>query len=76
MIGKYHIASLLSLYFGDNMFLFHRLKITSTPEGLIRLEIDSCAPNDSGAYKLAITNEHGKKVALCAVAVTRKYFSN
>lgn len=48
-----------------------RLKITSTPEGLIRLEIDSCAPNDSGAYKLAITNEHGKKVALCAVAVTR-----
>uniref|UniRef100_A0A1A9ZZH6 Obscurin n=1 Tax=Glossina pallidipes TaxID=7398 RepID=A0A1A9ZZH6_GLOPL len=48
------------------------VKITSTPEGLIKLEIEQCLPNDSGAYKLAITNEHGKKVALCAVAITPK----
>lgn len=50
------------------------IKITTTPQGLIQLEIEECEPNDSGAYKLAITNEHGKKVALCAVAVNRKYF--
>ncbi|XP_059224502.1 obscurin isoform X2 [Stomoxys calcitrans] len=48
------------------------IKITTTPEGLCKLEIEECTPNDSGAYKLAITNEHGKKVALCAVAVTPK----
>ncbi|XP_075169287.1 obscurin isoform X4 [Haematobia irritans] len=51
------------------------IKITTTPEGLCKLEIEECTPNDSGAYKLAITNEHGKKVALCAVAVTPKPLS-
>ncbi|XP_011291978.1 obscurin isoform X5 [Musca domestica] len=48
------------------------IKITTTPQGLCKLEIEECQPNDSGAYKLAITNEHGKKVALCAVAVSPK----
>ncbi|XP_046810938.1 obscurin isoform X2 [Lucilia cuprina] len=48
------------------------IKITTTPQGLIKLEIEECVPNDSGAYKLAVTNEHGKKVALCAVAVNPK----
>lgn len=52
---------------------FFSIKITTTPQGLCKLEIEECAPIDSGAYKLAITNEHGKKVALCAVAVTRKH---
>lgn len=57
-------------------FSIFSIKITTTPEGLIKLEIEECLPNDSGAYKLAVTNEHGKKVALCAVAVNRKYSIN
>ncbi|XP_017836914.1 obscurin isoform X3 [Drosophila busckii] len=46
-----------------------RVKLSNTPEGLVKLEINNCEPNDSGAYKLIISNPHGEKVALCAVAV-------
>ncbi|XP_034109415.1 obscurin isoform X3 [Drosophila albomicans] len=45
------------------------VKLTTSPEGLVKLEISNCQPNDSGAYKLIISNPHGEKVALCAVAV-------
>lgn len=54
--------------------LLYRVKMTTTPEGLVKLEINNCEPNDSGAYKLVISNPHGQKVALCAVAVKRKYY--
>lgn len=47
--------------------------MSTSPEGLIKLEINHAEPNDSGAYKLVISNPHGEKIALCAVAVKRKY---
>lgn len=47
--------------------------MSTSPEGLIKLEINHAQPNDSGAYKLVISNPHGEKIALCAVAVKRKY---
>lgn len=50
------------------------MKATSTPDGLVKLEIEKCVPNDSGAYKLCISNPHGEKLALCAVAVKRMIF--
>lgn len=47
--------------------------MSTSPEGLIKLEINHSEPNDSGAYKLVVSNPHGEKIALCAVAVKRKY---
>ncbi|XP_030557678.1 obscurin isoform X1 [Drosophila novamexicana] len=57
---------------GDEIKASPRLKLSSTPEGMVKLEIEKCQPNDSGAYKLVISNPHGQKVALCAVAVKPK----
>ncbi|XP_026836119.1 obscurin isoform X2 [Drosophila erecta] len=54
---------------GDEVKPSESIKISTNPDGLVRLEINSCQPNDSGAYKLIISNPHGEKVALCAVAV-------
>ncbi|KRF85677.1 uncharacterized protein Dvir_GJ19688, isoform B [Drosophila virilis] len=57
---------------GDEIKASPRIKLSSTPEGMVKLEIEKCQPNDSGAYKLVISNPHGQKVALCAVAVKPK----
>ncbi|XP_064554448.1 obscurin isoform X2 [Drosophila montana] len=57
---------------GDEIKTSPRIKLSSTPEGMVKLEIEKCQPNDSGAYKLVISNPHGQKVALCAVAVKPK----
>nr|XP_016928763.1 obscurin isoform X5 [Drosophila suzukii] len=54
---------------GDEVKPSESVKISTNPDGLVRLEINHCEPNDSGAYKLIISNPHGEKVALCAVAV-------
>lgn len=54
------------------MYPCFSVKLSTSPEGLVKLEINNCQPNDSGAYKLIISNPHGEKVALCAVAVKRK----
>ncbi|XP_043948228.1 obscurin isoform X2 [Drosophila biarmipes] len=54
---------------GDEVKPSESVKISTNPDGLVRLEINHCEPNDSGAYKLVISNPHGEKVALCAVAV-------
>uniref|UniRef100_A0A6P4FNS7 Muscle M-line assembly protein unc-89 isoform X5 n=1 Tax=Drosophila rhopaloa TaxID=1041015 RepID=A0A6P4FNS7_DRORH len=54
---------------GDEVKPSEGVKISTNPDGLVKLEITNCQPNDSGAYKLIISNPHGEKVALCAVAV-------
>lgn len=50
--------------------------MTKTPDGIVKLEIEHAKPADCGAYKLVISNPNGENVALCAVAVKRKCFSN
>ncbi|RZF43883.1 hypothetical protein LSTR_LSTR007219 [Laodelphax striatellus] len=47
-----------------------RRKITVSPDGLVKLTIDSMKPADSGAYKLEITNTNGKAQSICAVVVS------
>nr|XP_043066936.1 obscurin [Drosophila bipectinata] len=54
---------------GDEVKPSEGVKISTSPDGLVKLEITDCQPNDSGAYKLILSNPHGEKVALCAVAV-------
>lgn len=46
--------------------------MSTTPDGLIKLEIEHAKPADCGAYKLVISNPNGDVSALCAVAVKRK----
>ena len=50
-----------------------RVKLTNNPDGTVKLEIENASPADSGAYKLVLSNPNGENVALCAVAVKRKY---
>lgn len=50
------------------------IKLTNTPDGAIKLEIEHAQPGDCGAYKLVISNPNGENVALCAVAVKRMLF--
>lgn len=57
---------------GDEVIPNDNLKCTLTPDGIVELSIKSCAPSDSGAYKLVAKNPHGSEVGLCAVAVTPK----
>lgn len=57
------------------LFLF-RIKLTNTPDGVIKLEIAHAQPSDCGAYKLVVANPHGESAALCAVAVKRKITLN
>lgn len=47
------------------------IKLSCTPEGAVKLEIEHAQPADCGAYKLVISNPNGENVALCAVAVKR-----
>lgn len=49
------------------------VKLTNTPDGVVKLEIEHAKPSDCGAYKLVIANPHGESAALCAVAVKRKF---
>lgn len=53
---------------------FFSIKITSLPDGTVKLEIDHVKPTDSGAYKLVLSNPNGESIAICAVAVKRKLF--
>lgn len=50
------------------------IKMTNTPDGVVKLEIDQAQPSDCGAYKLVISNPNGENAALCAVAIKRMYF--
>lgn len=50
---------------------FCSIKLTKTPDGVVKLEIDQAKPSDCGAYKLVISNPNGENAALCAVAVKR-----
>lgn len=50
------------------------VKLTNTPDGTVKLEIEHAKPSDCGAYKLVISNPNGESSALCAVAVKRKPF--
>lgn len=47
------------------------VKVSQTPDGAIKLEIEHAKPEDCGAYKLVLTNPNGENVSLCAVAVKR-----
>lgn len=53
------------------MRYFNRIKLTNTPDGVVKLEIAQALPSDCGAYKLVISNPNGESAALCAVAVKR-----
>ncbi|XP_037951991.1 obscurin isoform X2 [Teleopsis dalmanni] len=53
---------------GEEIHPGEHIKITSVP-GKLKLEIEHALPNDSGAYKLVLSNPCGTEVALCAVAV-------
>lgn len=53
---------------------FFSIKITSLPDGTVKLEIEHVKPTDSGAYKLVLSNPNGESIAICAVAVKRKFF--
>lgn len=57
-----------------NFLYFFSIKLTSLPDGTVKLEIDSVKPTDSGAYKLVLSNPNGESIAICAVAVKRKLF--
>lgn len=48
------------------------VKLTQTPEGTIKCEIEHMKPEDCGAYKVVIENPNGKNESMCAVAVTRE----
>lgn len=54
--------------------MFFSIKITSLPDGTVKLEIEHVKPTDSGAYKLVLSNPNGESIAICAVAVKRKFF--
>lgn len=49
-----------------------RIRTQLLPDGTVKLSIDKCRPEDSGAYKLVVKNPNGETAGLCAVAVTRK----
>lgn len=54
--------------------LQNSVHLTNAPDGTIKLEIENAQPEDSGAYKLVVSNPSGENAALCAVAVKRNYF--
>lgn len=52
------------------------VKLTQTPEGTIKCEIEHMKPEDCGAYKVVIENPNGKNESMCAVAVTRECYKS
>lgn len=52
-------------------FIYFSIQMCTTPDGLVKLEIEHAKPSDCGAYKLVISNPNGDVSALCAVAVKR-----
>lgn len=53
--------------------IFNSIKLTNTPDGVVKLEIAQAQPSDCGAYKLVISNPNGESAALCAVAIKRTF---
>ncbi|RZB39359.1 muscle M-line assembly protein unc-89-like [Asbolus verrucosus] len=49
-----------------------RIKTTVLPDGTVKLNIENARADDSGAYKLVISNPNGETACLCAVAVAQK----
>lgn len=54
--------------------MYYSINLVSTNDGKVKLEIKHAQPQDSGAYKLVLSNPNGNNVCLCAVAVKRTYF--
>ncbi len=50
-----------------------RVKMTVTPNGVLKLNIDRVDANDCGAYKAVAINDLGKSIANTAVVVNRKF---
>ncbi|XP_075215546.1 obscurin isoform X5 [Lycorma delicatula] len=46
-----------------------RIRLTTSPDGTIKLNIDSVKPADSGQYKLVVANPNGETTGICAVVV-------
>lgn len=63
----------ISNVFNQMLTFCFRIKLTNTPDGVVKLEINKAKPSDCGAYKLVISNPNGENAALCAVAVIRMY---
>ncbi|XP_069964240.1 obscurin isoform X3 [Bactrocera oleae] len=57
---------------GEQLKPSEHIRLTSSPSGLLTLEIANIQPSDSGAYKVIISNLLGEISSLCAVAVTPK----
>ncbi|XP_054736972.1 obscurin isoform X2 [Anastrepha obliqua] len=54
---------------GEELKPSEHVKLSSSPSGIIKLEISNIQPIDSGAYKVVISNPLGEVSSLCAVAV-------
>ncbi|XP_053962910.1 obscurin isoform X2 [Anastrepha ludens] len=54
---------------GEELKPSEHAKLSSSPSGIIKLEISNIQPIDSGAYKVVISNPLGEVSSLCAVAV-------
>lgn len=72
MIGKFPFFK-ASFHIQINNVIFNSIKLTNTPDGVIKLEIAQAQPSDCGAYKLVISNPNGESAALCAVAIKRTF---
>jgi hypothetical protein len=59
---------------GEELPSSDHVKLTASPDGSVRLYIESVVPSDCGAYKLVATNKIGEATAISAVAVKRKWF--
>lgn len=49
------------------------IKTEVLPDGTLKLSVEKATPNDSGAYKVVVTNPNGQVASMCAVVVNRKY---
>ncbi|XP_055374379.1 obscurin isoform X3 [Condylostylus longicornis] len=54
---------------GKPLEVTDRIITVNKPDGTVMLKIENALPEDSGAYKLVLTNPNGENVAMCAVAV-------
>uniref|UniRef100_A0A0K8U7P3 Muscle M-line assembly protein unc-89 n=2 Tax=Bactrocera latifrons TaxID=174628 RepID=A0A0K8U7P3_BACLA len=57
---------------GEQLKPSEHIRLTSSPSGILTLEIANIQPSDSGAYKVIISNPLGEISSLCAVAVSPK----